>query len=141
MAEPRVPVVVVGVDGSESSKQALRWAARHAEVTGAQLMPVTAWHLPELYAYATRDYEVDAANMLDGVLKEVLDPASTVPVTPRIVQGRAAPVLIAASEEADLLVLGARGHGAFTGMLLGSVSQHCVQHSACPVVVIPPPKE
>lgn len=133
-------VVVVGIDGSESSKDALRWAVRQAEMTGAELVAVTAWHLPEMYAYVSRDYDVDAADLVDCVLKEVLDPSLTVQVTPRVVEGRAASVLIDASKDADVLVLGTRGHGGFAGLLLGSVSQHCVHHAACPVVVVPPGK-
>ncbi|GAB2731415.1 universal stress protein [Nocardioides pakistanensis] len=141
MPEAHEPVVVVGIDGSESSKQALRWAVRQAELTGAELVAVTAWHLPEMYAYVSRDYDVDAANLLDGVLKEVLDPPPDVPVTRRVMEGRAASVLIDASQDADLLVLGTRGHGGFEGMLLGSVTQHCVHHAACPVVVVPQTQE
>lgn len=137
MTEARHAVTVVGIDGSESSKDALRWAARQAELTGTELVAITAWHLPEMYGYVSRDYDVDAANMLDRVLKEVLDPPPAVRVTPRVVEGRTASVLIEASNDADLLVLGTRGHGGFEGMLLGSVSQHCVHHSACPVVIVP----
>lgn len=137
MTEAHEPVVVVGIDGAESSKQALRWAVRQAKLTGAELVAVTAWHLPEMYGYVSRDYDVDAANLLDRVLTEVLDPLPAVQVTPRVVEGRAASVLIEASKEAELLVLGTRGHGGFEGMLLGSVSQHCVHHAACPVVVVP----
>lgn len=137
MTEAPEPIVVVGVDGSQSSKHALRWAVRQAELTGAELVAVTAWHLPEMYGYVSRDYDVDAANILNRVLKGVLDPPPAVQVTPRVVEGRAASVLIEASKDADLLVLGTRGHGGFEGMLLGSVSQHCVHHAACPVVVVP----
>lgn len=140
MTESHQPSIVVGVDGSESSKQALRWAVRQAELTGVELVAVTAWHLPEMYAYVSRDYDVDAANLLDQVLKEVLDPIPAVQVTPRVVEGRPASVLIDESKAADLLVLGTRGHGGFEGMLLGSVSQHCVHHADCPVVVVPQTK-
>jgi nucleotide-binding universal stress UspA family protein len=133
-------LIVVGIDGSEASKHALRWAVRQAEQTGAELVALTAWHLPEMYGYVSRDYDVDAANMLEGVLKEVLDPPPPVTERSRVVEGRAASVLIEASKDADLLVVGTRGHGGFEGMLLGSVSQHTVQHAACPVVVVPRPK-
>jgi nucleotide-binding universal stress UspA family protein len=61
---------------------------------------------------------------------------ASAPVTRRLEQGHPAIALVAASERAQLLVVGSRGHGAFAGMLLGSVSQHCVQHAHCPVVVI-----
>lgn len=140
MTSAPAPLIVVGIDGSQSSKHALRWAVRQAEQTGAELVALAAWHLPEMYGYVGRDYDVDAATMLQGVLKEVLDPPPPVTVRPRVVEGRAATVLIEASKDADLLVVGTRGHGGFEGMLLGSVSQHTVQHATCPVVVVPKPK-
>lgn len=134
------PIVVVGIDGSESSKHALRWAARQAEKTGAELVTVTAWHLPDMYRCVSRDCDIDAAQVLEAVLKEVLDPASAVPVTMQAAEGRPATVLLEASKEADLLVLDSHGHGAFDGTLLGSVSQHCLHHATCPVVVVPSPR-
>ncbi len=137
MTDARGPLIVVGIDGSDASKHALRWAVGQAELSGAELVALTAWHLPEMYGYVSRDYDVDAANMLEGVLKEVLEPPPAVTVRSRVVEGRAASVLIEASKDADLVVLGTRGRGGFEGMLLGSVSQHTVQHAACPVVVVP----
>ncbi|MFC5177716.1 universal stress protein [Nocardioides taihuensis] len=135
--DAREPVVVVGVDGSESSKHALRWAARQAELSRARLVAITAWHLPEIYGYVPRDHAHDAETMLRGVVEEVLGASPPVPLEPRVVEGRPAAVLIEASRNADLIVLGTRGHGGFEGMLLGSVSQHCVHHAVCPVVVVP----
>lgn len=78
MAEAHQPVVVVGVDGFESSEQALRWAVRQTE-----LIAVVARQLPEMSGYVSRDHDVDAANLLDRVLDEVLDPTSTVQVVRR----------------------------------------------------------
>jgi nucleotide-binding universal stress UspA family protein len=138
MNEARAPRIVVGIDGSEPSQDALRWAAQQAQVTGAELVAVIAWHLPEIYAYVNRDYGEDARKALETTLDKVLDPASPVKVSTHVVEGRPASVLLEAAKDADLLVVGAHGHGAFEGMRLGSVSQHCVQHATCPVVVVRP---
>lgn len=129
------PLIVVGVDGSESSRYALRWAARQAECAGAEIRAVMAWHLPEIYAYEPRDYEAEARTLLDDVVEETLGSDPAVPVVTQVVAGDAAPVLIDASRDAELLVVGSHGHGGFRGMLLGSVSQHCVSHAHCSVVV------
>ena len=143
----RAPIVV-GVDGSEDSKDALRWAARQAQITDATLEVITAWHLPIDFGTAWQipatygksraqvDFAQDARKTLTAAIEEVLGASPEVAVTPKLVSGNAAPVLIEASREAALLVVGGSGHGGFTGMLLGSVSQHCVQHATCPVVVV-----
>ena len=82
------------------------------------------------------DFAEDARNMLTATIEEVLGASPQVVATPKLVSGDAAPVLIEASRDAALLVVGGSEHGGFAGMLLGSVSQHCVQHAACPVVVV-----
>lgn len=139
MSESR-PVVVVGVDGSPSSKDALRWAARQAGLLGGEVHAVTAWRIPATYGaapdYSDVDFAAQASKMLDEVLAETLGATPPVPVLNSVVEGHPAEVLIEASRPAELLVVGSHGHGAFTGMLLGSVSQHCVHHATCPVVVI-----
>ena len=131
-------VIVAGVDGSHCSLEALRWAARQAELTGAELHAVMAWSLPEIYSYTPRDLEGDARKALEQAIEQALGRQPRVPVTAQVVEGHAAEALIDASRDAQLLVVGRQGHGAFTGMLLGSVSQHCVAHAHCPVVVIRP---
>jgi nucleotide-binding universal stress UspA family protein len=103
--------IVVGVDGSPSSIGALRWAIRQAELTGADVEAVIAWHYP----IATGGYGWAPTGM-----------ATSFDFNP-------AQVLLGASDGADLLVVGSRGHGGFTEALLGSVSQHCVHHARCPV--------
>lgn len=134
------PAIVVGVDGSESSKDALRWAAGQALLTGAELHAVIAWRPPITYGYPADytdvDFEADARKKLETVADEVLGPNPPVPVRIRVAEGHPAPVLIEAARGADLLVVGSHGHGMFAGMLLGSTSQHCVQHATTPVVVI-----
>lgn len=134
------PSIVVGVDGSETSKDALRWAARQAELTGAQLEAVTVWQLPVSYGaardFAGVDFAEEAEETLRAAVGEVLGASPRVPVAQRVIEGHPGRVLLEASLHAALLVVGSRGRGGFTGMLLGSVSQHCVQHAVCPVVVI-----
>ncbi|MGC2374713.1 MAG: universal stress protein [Solirubrobacteraceae bacterium] len=132
------PVIVAGVDGSQCSLEALRWAARQAELTGAELHAVMAWSLPEIYSYTPRDFQADARKALEDAIEQSLGKQPRVPVTAQVVEGHPARALSDASRDAQLLVVGSRGHGAFTGMLLGSVSQHCVSHAQCPVVVVRP---
>ena len=141
---PGGPRIVAGVDGSESSISALRWAIRQAGLTDAAVDAVIAWHYPDL---ATSGMAVGAIDPSYGFFREsaekiiadaisTLDPASDVPVRAYVAQGHAAQVLLDAAAGADLLVVGSRGHGGFAEALLGSVSQHCVQHALCPVVVV-----
>ena len=133
--------IVVGVDGSEPSARALRWAAEQAAVTGQTLEAVIAWEYPVTYGWAPPlpedfDPESDARRAASVEIAAVLgeEAARTVKVT--VVEGHAAQVLLHAAEEADLLVVGSRGHGGFTGLLLGSVSSHCTTHAHCPVLVV-----
>ena len=138
MADKRI---VVGVDGSPSSMRALRWAIRQAKLAGAEVEAVTAWSYPSGYGWASFgegavDFEGDAGKILFEALAEVSGIAPDVVVEPLVVQGHAADVLVRAAEGADLLVVGSRGHGGFAGMLLGSVSQHCVHHASCPVLIL-----
>jgi len=134
------PQIVVAVDGSPSSEQALRWAVRQAAATGAEVHAVHAWHLPDLYGWGAVIDDVDWAEnarlVLDRALAEALEPAVAAGVHRHVVEGHATQVLLDAAADADLLVVGSRGHGGFAGMLLGSVSQHVVAHAACPVVVV-----
>lgn len=128
--------IVAGVDGSESSKAALAWAVRQAELTGAVVEAVIAWPLPATFGLIPLRH----MGSLNTALKTLADSVSSIgapaEVGSRVMVGRAATVLVKASSGADLLVLGSRGRGAFTGTLLGSVGVHCVRHARCPVVVI-----
>ena len=140
MSEQKSPVVVVGVDGSECGQAALRWALGQARATGAELHAVTAWEVSTAYGYIPMygdvDLEGDARKQQDAALEQVSRLAEGVPVVRQVVRGHAAAALVDASEGADLLVVGSRGHGTFSSAMLGSVSQHCVHHATCPVVVI-----
>jgi nucleotide-binding universal stress UspA family protein len=141
------PRIVAGVDGSPSSLSALRWAIRQAGLTGATVDAVIAWHYPAAaagYGWAPIgmeqaggfDFREISEKIVADAVSTTLDPASDVRVRALIAEGNPAQVLLDAAAGADLLVVGSRGHGGFAEALLGSVSQHCVQHASCPVVVI-----
>ena len=133
------PVIVVGIDGSEASADALRWAANQARLSAGEVQAVITWQTPSSYGfyvdYTDDDATADARKTLEKVVADVLGEPPSVPVNLRVVKGQPADVLTEATRSADLLVVGSRGRGAFAGMLLGSVSQHCVQHASCPVLV------
>lgn len=135
--------IVVGVDGSAPSRAALTWAVRQARLTGATVEAVIAWEYPATYGYVmpaapeiNYDYGEIAAEVVAGAIAEISGQSEQVKISSRVVQGNAAQVLLDASAGAELLVVGSRGHGGFVEALLGSVSQHCVHHATCPVVVI-----
>ena len=134
------PRIVVGVDGFESSKAALRWAIRQAKLTGAVVDAVTAWHVPAgtglVPATDMPDFQDDARLVLTEAISDtcMIDP--DVEIRSRVVQGRAGQVLVDTAEGAELLVLGCRGHGGAAEALLGSVSQYCAYHASCPVVIM-----
>ena len=136
--------IVVGVDGSQSSRKALAWAAAEAADHGADLVVLNVWehtllppagnvtvserYVPEPSQRTTED--------LLQVIKEELGEDPPVPVQPRVKQGSAAKLLIDEATHADLLVVGSRGHGGFAGLVLGSVSQHVAAYAECPVAVV-----
>jgi nucleotide-binding universal stress UspA family protein len=137
--------IVVGVDGSEGSLRALRWAADEAKLRDATLHVVTAWQYPvfsTMPAFGvlppTEEMSKGAEDALRQLLaEEGLTGRDDITVLESVVQGSSAAALLEAAADAELLVLGSRGHGGFKGLLLGSVSQAVVAHSPCPVVVIP----
>jgi len=139
-AEP-IHRIVVGVDGSKCSLAALHWAARQAELTGSDLEVITTWEWPNSYGVVLvvpdgYNPEADARAVLDDVLETVRENHPGLVVRLVVVRRHPAPALVEASRGADLLVVGSRGHGEFTGMLLGSVSEHCVTNAHCPVLVL-----
>ncbi len=132
--------IVVGVDGSGSSRHALQWAARQAQLTGARLEVVITWELPTSFGWVPPyppDFNPakDAQQAVDDEVATALGSYPDVTVQTTVVEGHPAPTLLQASVGADLLVLGSRGHGEFAGMLLGSVTQHLVATAHCPVLV------
>jgi nucleotide-binding universal stress UspA family protein len=134
--------VVVGVDCSEASKGPLLWAARQAELMQASLEVVLAWKLPlmaDAYtvpAPAGVDPESQGKLVLDAIIHSVLGEPDDLEIVPIVTRGPVAKTLLRIAKGADLLVVGTRGHSPLVGMLLGSVSEHCVGHATCPVVVI-----
>jgi nucleotide-binding universal stress UspA family protein len=133
--------IVVGVDGSKCSLAALEWAGRQAELTGLPLQLVTAWHWPTAYGapiVVPTDFSpvVSAEMVLEAAAKVVREAHPDVEISTDVNEGHPASVLVKASEGAALLVVGSRGHGEFVGMLLGSVSEHCVAHAHCPVLIL-----
>jgi nucleotide-binding universal stress UspA family protein len=136
--------IVVGVDGSSGSRTALSWAAAEAGDHGAELVVVNVWEhtlLPPAGSVTVSEHYVPdpsqrTADDLVRVIKEQLGDDPPVLVQPRVKQGSPAKVLIEESANADLLVVGTRGHGGFAGLVLGSVSQHVAAYAHCPVTVV-----
>ncbi|WP_084703721.1 universal stress protein [Phaeacidiphilus oryzae] len=133
--------IVVGVDGSGASEHALGWALRLARLTGGEIDAVTAWEIPPSLGWnAIIDYDLEpgAAETLHRSVEAALaaNPGAEVRISETVGRGNTAQILIERAREADLLVVGNRGMGGFTGALLGSVSQHVVQRATCPVVVV-----
>ena len=137
--------IVVGVDGSEASKRALSWALEEAALRGSPLRVLHAWlgsAPPAAIDAIQREHpDIDVAaeprSFLRGVVDEVAGPSPAVDISQEVVQSTAASMLLAASRQADLLVVGSRGVGGFHGLLLGSVSLQCAHHAGCPVVIVP----
>lgn len=140
--------IVVGVDGSEHASAALRWAADEAKLRGSSLVALHAWVYlpqpplgsPDLLAVPVGDIAGDleiergaAERTLDAALGE-LD--AGVAIERKLVDGDAAEAILEEAAGADLVVVGSRGHGGFKTALLGSVSNHVIQHAPCPVVVV-----
>lgn len=146
-------IIVVGLDGSAASRAALVWARSEAKLRGSTLRAVHAWMLPAVgtaeapwallppgsYLDVSGD-EIEKASA-DALEREIDETAEGSDVTiERFVQeGPAADVIVDASKDAELIVVGTRGRGAIATLVLGSTSHHVVQHAHCPVVVVPAP--
>lgn len=135
--------ILVGVDGSEGSIHALRWAVEEAVARKAVLEPATVWQSPYdfgeelLYPVAEEKIAAGAKERLDTAVVEALGDHRIVDVECSVLHGDAAQTLCDRSAHSDLLVVGSRGHGGFAGLLLGSVSTKCAHHSLCPVAIVP----
>lgn len=137
------PLIVVGVDGSEQSKAALRWAVEEARLRGAELRVVHGW-----FAYpvlvpgspiTAADWDAlreSAGGFVESFVSDVVGEPEDVEIHPVAVHATAAAALIEAARHAELLVVGSHGRGGFAGLLLGSVSNQCAHHAACPVVIV-----
>jgi nucleotide-binding universal stress UspA family protein len=137
--------IVVGVDGSPSSRAALQWAVRQAELTGSSVEAVIAWHYPLMfggYAWAPiaaierTSFDDIARKLIADAVGDAVNQTVTVQIASTVRQGDPAQVLLHAAEGAEMLVVGSRGHGGFAGALLGSVSERCAMHALCPVVIV-----
>jgi len=132
--------IVVGIDGSPPSLEALSWAARQAGLTGGNLEVMMCWEWPSSLGWAVpvpADFDpgADIGRTLEAAVASVQAAHPGVGIEGRVVEGHPAPVLVEASKGAALLVVGSRGHGEFVGMMIGSVSEHCAAHAHCPVLV------
>ncbi len=143
--------IVVGVDGSDASRAALRWAAEEAGLRSVPLLLVHVWSFippqpigdPGLLAVPVGDLpgQLDAersaaAGALEGAASESLAVAPGIEVEEKLLEGDAGDALVSESESAQLLVVGSHGRTGFQAALLGSVSRHVASHAACPVVVV-----
>ena len=137
--------VVVGVDGSKGSIEALRVAIDEARLHNAQVKVVNAWHVPAIVYEATwgpapidrRSYAKKAQDVLDKSLDEAGAAESGVEVTTVVREGQAGDAICEEAKGAELPVVGSRGFGDLRGLLLVSVSQHCAHHAPCPVLIVP----
>ena len=155
----KAPTVVVGVDGSAGSTEALRWALAEARLRKSPLRAVHAWMFGyvggtidgypslggPLDAYGSLGIDPGdllraAEDLLERALADAGGDTEGIEIERQVVQGSAAEALLTAVDKDDLLVVGSRGHGGFAELLLGSVSQQCVHHAPCPVVVVHSPK-
>jgi nucleotide-binding universal stress UspA family protein len=132
--------VIVGVDGSASSLGAVQWAGDYAAATGAPVTLIAAWQWPTSYGWSIpmpEDYEpsADAERILAEAATTLREQHPSLSIETQALEGPPAQVLVDASKTARLLVVGSRGHGQLAGMILGSVSEHCVAHAYCPVLV------
>lgn len=137
--------IVVGIDGSPESIAALRWAVADAELRGDDVRAVYAWrrplttsfgHSPTSLHVPTEKLREEAETLLASFVSEVIGDAESVAVSLVAVEGVPADVLVEASRDADLLVVGSRSLGLIGNLLLGSVSHRCAREAACSVVII-----
>lgn len=145
MTEPRdVRTIVVGVDGSDASVEALRQAQSLAGPLSASVVALASWDFPPVYdgyvAVGINDFDVRAGEILEEAVGKAFGADKPANVETRLVQGHPRHTLIEASRDADMLVVGRRGHGGFGGLLLGSVSSALVAHAHCPVLVVHTPE-
>jgi len=142
--------IVVGIDGSEPSRHALRWAVDEARLRHAELTLVYAWpaayHVPGPNVQIDPEFDQNEADvdlelakgLVEQELERLGDLVQGVTIDRRVGQGQPVPMLLEAAEGAQMLVVGSRGRGGFKSLVLGSVSQQCIQHATCPVVVTRP---
>jgi len=140
-----IRTIVVGVDGSEASVEALRCAQHLAVPLSATVVALACWDYPQVYdgyvAGGIDGFDVRAGQILAEAVAQAFGPEVPDNIVVRLTQGHPRPTLIKESKSADMLVLGRRGQGGFGGLLLGSVSSACVAHAHCPVLVVHAPEK
>lgn len=135
--------IVAGVDGSSESFSAVEWAAHEAKLRGDALVLVHAWHVPAMSGLADMVGPVVDWSFLEQDANDILATARRlvheegIDVEELAIQDHPVRALLSAAESAELLVVGSRGLGEFSGVLLGSVSQAVLHHAPCPVTVVP----
>lgn len=134
--------IVVGVDGSDGGRRALRWAVHEAASRGGTVQAVIAWRWDDVAPNVATTPKDERQRTEETLLREIesIGERAGVTIAGEAVEGRAADVLSAAARDADLLVLGSHGHSRVRHTVLGSVSEECVRKATCPIVVIPVPR-
>jgi len=134
--------VLAGTDGSSNASAALRWAAEYARRNQAKLRVIHVWHYPyganeagAMMSPPESEFEKGAQAIIDQAIAALDTNGLTVEKAVR--QGGVAQVLLEEAKGAQVLVVGARGHGGFAGLILGSVATHCTRHAKIPTVVVP----
>ncbi len=137
--------IVVGVDGSQGSLDALRWVAQNRPDPATEIDAVCAWQFPIVAGPAPIPYPIspheDAERRLAQAVTEVFGVERPAGLHLRTFEGRPADVLLRVAEGATLVVVGSRGHGGVSGLLLGSVSQRVAVRAGCPVLVVHPSRQ
>ena len=133
-------LIVVGLDGSGPSLDALEWAVREAKLREGAVRVVTAWHYPPVPSSVEDAPPNDAFHSAQRMQSDALASVDNrgVDISALLVRDLPARALLDAAQDADLLVVGSRGHGGFAGLLLGSVSAQVAHHANCPVVIFRP---
>lgn len=131
-------LIVVGFDGSEPSLAALRWAVDEARLRRGKVRVITAWHYPPVPSSIEDSAINDSFHTAERFQAEALKAVASdgVDITGTLVRDYPATALLEASKEADILIVGSRGHGGFAGLLLGSVSTQVAHHASCPVLIV-----
>jgi nucleotide-binding universal stress UspA family protein len=146
-AADRIARIVVGIDGSDTAGNALRWALEEGRLHRATVEVVHAWFVPYgggdpfVAAFDSTPLEDAARRTLDAAVDSADTSGLPAPVTRTLAFGSPAAAVLQAAEDADVVVVGSRGLGGFKGLVLGSTSHHLAHHTPCPVVVLPPAVE
>lgn len=136
----RSGIIMAGYDGSTSAKKALLWAAQEAELRKSELRVVHSWEYPTLpygaYPSEGEDLEASAQEMLDAGVTFITEKFPNLKVTSQLTEGHPVVNLIKLSKSCDMLVVGSRGHGGFSTLVLGSVSSQLAHHCQLPLMII-----